>query len=69
MIYSRTHKKDRTIKRTLSLLLAGLMMLGLYNRRADADSGNAHPGMHGRAIANTVASGIDSETDTGIFIL
>ena len=30
MIYSRTHKKDRTIKRTLSLLLAGLMMLGLF---------------------------------------
>ena len=30
MIYSRTHKKDRTIKRTLSLLLAGLMMFGLF---------------------------------------
>ena len=27
---STTHKKDRTIKRTLSLLLAGLMMLGLF---------------------------------------
>ena len=30
MIYSRTHKKDRTIKRTLSLLLAGLMMFGPF---------------------------------------
>ena len=27
---STTHTKDRTIKRTLSLLLAGLMMLGLF---------------------------------------
>ena len=27
---STTHTKDRTIKRTLSLLLAGLMMFGLF---------------------------------------
>ena len=101
---STTHTKDRTITRTLSLLLAGLMMFGLFGtlplygcsggdttpvatpgkdalQNATPGSDDAgqptaeitaeptHTGMHGRAIANTVESGTDSDTETGIFIL